>query len=201
MQNSSFRHYKADCRVGPPAACQAHKDSYYGVRPRTECQGDQVLRPGILVTWQGLTRRGLSRPGLTLVELLVVCSLLAFFSGLVLPRLMTRIANNRLERFAFDVGLLCRECYQSAILTNRPCEISLQAGGFIQAKGASGPFARPIALPRWCRIDGLERPWKALPEGVCDPGPLIIRDHDAGTVYRLQFCPFTGEIVESPAND
>ena len=143
------------------------------------------------------------RAGFTLVELLLVLTLLSVSVGLVAPDLAGRLQRNRLEELSHRVSLLMREAYQRAVFSGRACWVALpdaETIGVLDAfpggQAVEGIDLRPVGIPEWAEVEGLEDGWCARPEGFCDEGPVRIRDRETEAVTTLRFRPYDGELLE-----
>ena len=148
------------------------------------------------------------RAGFTLVELLLVLTLLSVTVGLVAPDLAGRLQRNRLEDLSHRLSLLMREAYQQAVFSGGPRWVCLPEDGLIGVctdfpggRLLEGSSIRPIVVPEWAQIEGLEDGWCARPEGFCDEGPVLVRDRETDAVTTLRFRPYDGEPLDDREND
>ncbi|OIP28778.1 hypothetical protein AUK22_03755 [bacterium CG2_30_54_10] len=142
------------------------------------------------------------RRAMTLLELLVVLSLLSLVVGLVLPDFAARLQLTRLERFSHRLDLLFRECFHSAVFSGTARWVVMTPGKGIEVHERvpegpliQTPFLRSFLLPDWISLEGFEHPWCASSEGFCDAGPFLLRDNKTGDRVTLRIRPYDGEIV------
>lgn len=166
-----------------------------------------------------------ARSAVTLVELLLVLTLLSVTVGLIAPDLAGRMHRNRLEELSFRISLVMREAWQQAVFSGRVrwvaiADFNALSGdvsaadigggssrdaaiavfdGFPGGRSLEGIDIRPVRIPDWAEVEGLENGWCARPEGFCDEGPVRISDRDNGAVSTLRFRPYDGELVDEAA--
>jgi type II secretory pathway pseudopilin PulG len=141
--------------------------------------------------------------GFTLVELVLVIGLLALLAGLVGPDLVRHWQRARIEDMAQTLRLMTRETFHAAIFSGQGRFLTASPAHWLTIRKDSPagpsvdePWLRPISMPGWCRVEGLEEGWGASPEGFCDPGPLVVRDLEQGTFRSLRFRSYDAEVSD-----
>lgn len=147
--------------------------------------------------------------GFSLFELVIVLFLSAMVAGLIAPDLLGRIRRTRGEEFAHRLTVLMREAYASAVFSGEVRWIVLEGPEEDRRITIRNDFpigsetcrlgVRPLLLPEWIEVVGLENGWCARPEGFCDEGPVVIRDSTAGERSEIRFRPYNGEPIPATA--
>lgn len=139
----------------------------------------------------------------TLVELLVVLSILAMMAGIVLPSASMYLRRNTAENLAHRISILCREAFQRSIFTGRPLlvnydnqkrELAVFADSKKEPAKLSNLFLRPINIPSNFTLFWPEKGWKVIPEGYCESSLVRIIDQVSSDVIVLKFRPYDARL-------
>lgn len=91
----------------------------------------------------------MSRPkasaGFTLIEMMIVVTLLAMFATLALPGFQTMINNNRLQTASNEIGELLEYARMEAATRSQPVTVSVGATNWSAAQGAT--TLRSVLMP------------------------------------------------------
>lgn len=139
----------------------------------------------------------------TLVELLVVLSILAMMAGIVLPSASLYIRRNTAENLAHRISILCREAFQRSIFTGRPLlvnydnqkrELAVFADSTKEPVKLANLFLKPIKIPQNCTLYWPGKGWKVIPEGYCESSLIRIVDRNSSDVVVLKFRPYDARL-------
>jgi prepilin-type N-terminal cleavage/methylation domain-containing protein len=116
---------------------------------------------------QGVRHRSSLRPGLTLLELLVVLALMGLVLAVAAPAFIVPRANED-----SGLGAVVATARRAAILRAEPVTVTLDSDGVWHIDGDVTPMAPPIAAGRLASTVG-ELRLRVSPMGTCIPDRLV----------------------------
>ncbi|MBF0543690.1 MAG: type II secretion system protein [Candidatus Riflebacteria bacterium] len=145
--------------------------------------------------------------GFTLIEMILVLILFSAACGIIAPDLFSRVQRNRMEDYSWQLGLLLRECYFSAVYSGKDLWVYVDESNeigvfdkFPKGKPVESIHFKHISIPEWVEIKGLENGWCARADGFCEETNLTVRDIELGFSTTFALRPYDGEIIEKESN-
>ena len=141
--------------------------------------------------------------GFTLVELLVVLTLLSITAGIILPSASIFLRKNTIETLSHNIGILCREAFYKSIVTGRPLlvtydqakqELAVYTSTQAEPVKITSMFLKPLIIPKNCELQWPNKGWKVIPEGFCENAQIRIRDKTSSELLILKFRPYDARL-------
>ena len=152
------------------------------------------------------THRRLSRAGFTLLEMIIVLSLMIILAGMAALSFTSLEEGTGVEQYGNKLARMAKRASRDAVIQGRPIVIGFEKKGFgfvnETAPGKEGYCALPkgakIGSQRWnggkkfVEADGSS--WVFYPSGICDA--LRFRIEAADGAMEMGFNPLTGSVVD-----